>query len=163
MPKNFLTDESGAVTVDFVVLTGAIVMLGLAALGVVSQGTADLSNDTSAEIASIDAGALPFGDTATGPLRGVDLSTYDTYDSRHDANWLSGTYSGWSDLEDDDIMNRYNQSYGIATATMDSGTIGYHEGAHVDYVAVLETIMVERNMEVPSDNYTATEIRAAYN
>ena len=39
-------DESGAVTVDWVVLTAAIVGLGIAVLTSVSGGTMDLANDT---------------------------------------------------------------------------------------------------------------------
>jgi Flp pilus assembly pilin Flp len=42
--KNFRNDEDGAVTVDFVVLTAAIVVLGLAVGGAVSSGAGDLSN-----------------------------------------------------------------------------------------------------------------------
>ena len=39
-------DESGAVTVDWVVLTAAIVGLGIVVLTSVSGGTMDLANDT---------------------------------------------------------------------------------------------------------------------
>ena len=42
--KNFAKSESGAVTVDWVVLTAAIVGLGLAVMAVVSGGVQDLSN-----------------------------------------------------------------------------------------------------------------------
>ncbi len=48
----FLSDESGAVTVDWVVLTGAVVGLGLAATAVVSGGVESLSNETAEELAS---------------------------------------------------------------------------------------------------------------
>ena len=41
--KNFFNDESGAVTVYWVVLTAAIVGLGLAVLTNVSVGTTDLA------------------------------------------------------------------------------------------------------------------------
>jgi Flp pilus assembly pilin Flp len=43
--KNFFADESGAVTVDWVVLTAAIVGLGIAVMASVSGGLEDLSND----------------------------------------------------------------------------------------------------------------------
>ena len=48
MIKTFLNSESGAVTVDWVVLTAAIVGLGLAVMAVVSAGVEDLSNDIEA-------------------------------------------------------------------------------------------------------------------
>ena len=43
--KTFSADESGAVTVDWVVLTAALVGLGLAVMGVISGGIEDLSGD----------------------------------------------------------------------------------------------------------------------
>ncbi|WP_371154780.1 Flp family type IVb pilin [Jannaschia sp. 2305UL9-9] len=43
--KTFSADESGAVTVDWVVLTAALVGLGLAVMGVISGGIESLSND----------------------------------------------------------------------------------------------------------------------
>ena len=44
MIKNFAADESGAVTVDWVVLTAAIVGLGLAVMSVISDSTETLTN-----------------------------------------------------------------------------------------------------------------------
>ena len=43
--KNFRNDEDGAVTVDFVVLTAAIVVLGLAVGTAVSNGAEELGNE----------------------------------------------------------------------------------------------------------------------
>ncbi|MDO6590109.1 hypothetical protein DS901_01140 [Loktanella sp. D2R18] len=43
--KNFRNDEDGAVTVDFVVLTAAIVVLGLAVGGAISSGAENLANE----------------------------------------------------------------------------------------------------------------------
>ncbi|RYH10707.1 Flp family type IVb pilin, partial [Tropicimonas sp. IMCC6043] len=45
--KSFRNDEDGAVTVDWVVLTAAIVGLGIATLAVISGGVEDLSGDIS--------------------------------------------------------------------------------------------------------------------
>lgn len=58
--KNFATSESGAVTVDWVVLTAAIVGLGLAVMAVVSGGVEDLSNDISSSLTDIDPVDDPF-------------------------------------------------------------------------------------------------------
>jgi Flp pilus assembly pilin Flp len=44
LANTFSNDESGAVTVDWVVLTAAIVGLGIAVYAVVSGGISDLSN-----------------------------------------------------------------------------------------------------------------------
>lgn len=51
--KLFAKDEDGAVTVDWVVLTGAIVGLGIAVLTTVSGGTTDLAGDIDGELESM--------------------------------------------------------------------------------------------------------------
>lgn len=52
-PRHFLTSESGAVAVDWVVLTGALVGLGLAASLVVSAGVENVSEETAEEMGGI--------------------------------------------------------------------------------------------------------------
>ncbi|OAN72297.1 hypothetical protein A8B78_03975 [Jannaschia sp. EhC01] len=52
--KNFAADESGAVTVDWVVLTAALVGLGLAVMAVVSGGVEDLSTEISQGLIDAD-------------------------------------------------------------------------------------------------------------
>ncbi len=49
--RAFSEDESGAVTVDWVVLTAAIVGTGIAVLSTVSTGIDDLSSDVSGQLA----------------------------------------------------------------------------------------------------------------
>jgi len=63
--KNFVASESGAVTVDWVVLTAAIVGLGLAVMAVISIGVGDVSNAMADELESQapDVAAPPFGRT----------------------------------------------------------------------------------------------------
>ena len=51
LAKNFKNDESGAVTVDWVVLTAAIVGLGIAVLAAVSDGVENLSSDIDTQMA----------------------------------------------------------------------------------------------------------------
>jgi len=60
MIKNFASSESGAVTVDWVVLTAAIVGLGLAVMAVVSGGVENLSNDIGSTLATTDPLTNPF-------------------------------------------------------------------------------------------------------
>ena len=52
--KNFGRDEDGAVTVDWVVLTAAIVGLGIAVLTSVSGGTTSLADKISSELDGMD-------------------------------------------------------------------------------------------------------------
>lgn len=53
--KNFRNDEDGAVTVDFVVLTAAIVVLGLAVGGAISSGATGLANEIESSLDNMDA------------------------------------------------------------------------------------------------------------
>lgn len=54
LPESFIESEDGAVTVDWVVLTGAIVGLGLAVMTSVGGGTTTLSDKVSGNLAAAD-------------------------------------------------------------------------------------------------------------
>ncbi|WP_308915648.1 hypothetical protein [Jannaschia sp. LMIT008] len=71
--KTFLSDESGAVTVDWVVLTAALVGLGLAAMGVVRSGVANLSDEIGSQLANTDPSDNTF--TAAERTAGTALET----------------------------------------------------------------------------------------
>lgn len=57
--KRFKSDEDGAVTVDWVVLTAAIVVLGLVVGQAVSDGATDLANDVGADLAAMPTAPSP--------------------------------------------------------------------------------------------------------
>ena len=50
--RNFEADQDGAVTVDWVVLTAAVVGLGVAALAAIRSGTATLTSQISSQLAA---------------------------------------------------------------------------------------------------------------
>ncbi|MDO6456371.1 Flp family type IVb pilin [Celeribacter halophilus] len=52
--KNFARDEDGAVTVDWVVLTAAIVGLGIAVMSAVGGGVTDLGSKIKTDLATMD-------------------------------------------------------------------------------------------------------------
>ena len=54
--KSFLNDESGAVTVDWVVLTAAIVGLGLVVMTTVGKGIEDLSAEIVTDLDALQTG-----------------------------------------------------------------------------------------------------------
>jgi Flp pilus assembly pilin Flp len=66
--KNFAASESGAVTVDWVVLTAAIVGLGIAAMAVVSGGVEDLTRDIETQLLTDHVGATFGGESAESPV-----------------------------------------------------------------------------------------------
>ena len=59
--KNFRNDEDGAVTVDWVVLTAAIVGLGLAIMVSVGNSTETLANKISRKLATQTTGFTGLG------------------------------------------------------------------------------------------------------
>ena len=54
MSKTFKADEDGAVTVDWVVLTAAVVGLGIAVITSVSGGTTSLADKISSTLSGMD-------------------------------------------------------------------------------------------------------------
>lgn len=67
----FIADDSGAVTVDWVVLTAALVGLGLAVMAVVSGGIENVSGDTGQTLANIAPVESPFPNNATFTANGT--------------------------------------------------------------------------------------------
>ncbi len=51
--SKFIRDEDGAITVDFVVMTAAICILGFLVLSAISVGAVDLTNDIVAALANV--------------------------------------------------------------------------------------------------------------
>ena len=77
----FLADDSGAVTVDWVVLTAGLVGLGLASMAVVSAGVEDLSGDMRTQMETQEISAS-FGSAASEWLAGQwDQHNPGIYDS----------------------------------------------------------------------------------
>ncbi|WP_417838439.1 Flp family type IVb pilin [Tritonibacter scottomollicae] len=54
--KNFRKDEDGAVTVDWVVLTAAVAVLGTLVYSQISQGVVDMTADTSTFLGTNESG-----------------------------------------------------------------------------------------------------------
>jgi hypothetical protein len=54
MLRDFIEDETGAITVDWVVLSAGIVGLGLAVIALISAGVEDLAGDTSDQMSGFE-------------------------------------------------------------------------------------------------------------
>ncbi len=76
--KSFLSNESGAVTVDWTVMTAAITGLGIATYGVVSGGVSDLSGDVAGHLSGFEIydgfGTVMSFDTFANGLAGWNFS-----------------------------------------------------------------------------------------
>ncbi len=81
--KSFVRNESGAVTVDWVVLTAAIVGIAIAVLTVIAGGINTSANTTTTSLNSADSVAsLIGGDNSAGPA----TSSYSSWQDYLDAN-----------------------------------------------------------------------------
>ncbi len=56
--KNFRKDDSGAVTVDWVVLTAAVVGLAVAAYSSIESGASNLTSKTDAHMTGLTPGSM---------------------------------------------------------------------------------------------------------
>ena len=56
MIKNFAKNESGAVTIDWVILTAGVVVLGITAYNNVKDITSDLANNTVTDMEEFNCG-----------------------------------------------------------------------------------------------------------
>ena len=77
VPTAFLSDESGAVTVDWTVITAAIVGLGIASFAVVQSGVGDLSGDIARNLGRpfIQTAFLVADDFSNGPGNWIGAGT----------------------------------------------------------------------------------------
>ncbi len=131
------TSDDGAVTVDWVVLTAAIVGLGLAVLVVVSGGVEDLSGDIDDELVDMEiatsftGGNGPFDVGAYVPLTG-------------DANFgvITGATAGQTN---DQLRNWGNLAMNIA---LDSNQSAATRRQEADTYAARYALLQERGADV---------------
>lgn len=71
--KNFLGDESGAVTVDWVVLTAAIVGLGITAVTPIVRGSNSMGEVVGQSLSDGSVAELDFSAIHSGPVPQVEV------------------------------------------------------------------------------------------
>lgn len=54
MIKNFAKDESGAVTIDWVILTAGVVVLAITSYNIIKDVTSDLAGNTEEAVTAFD-------------------------------------------------------------------------------------------------------------
>ncbi len=138
--SNFVQEDSGAVTVDWVVLTAGIVGLGLAVTTVVSSGVENLSGDTATELTEIE--IMTSFTTAL-----ADYSGYSLVGPSHSESWRTSEQARFGAMSDADLMLAYNNSYATAV-----GGVYPHQNHETDRIGVMETEMAARGISVPSGN-----------
>ncbi len=109
----FVSNDSGAVTVDWVVLTAGLVGLGLAVSAVVSGGVGDLSSDVGSQLSDQEISAS----FAADPLASWSPLQWD----QHNAG-IYDSYSDWmSNFTDDQLLAHYENTAQWSTYPPNSG------------------------------------------
>lgn len=146
--KEFIASEEGAVTVDWVVLTAAIVGLGLAVATVVSGGMQNLSGDIDTQLEATEVAYNWGGDT------GLSILNEGAIHSRHGGGWMEGTVAGWSDpnvISDADLIALHQDSATFVAQQEANGITNRQEyETRIDYLGATEAAMANRGIDVPA-------------
>ncbi|MBF9035874.1 hypothetical protein HKCCE2091_16625 [Rhodobacterales bacterium HKCCE2091] len=154
--ERFLKSESGAITVDWVVLTAAIVGLGLATMTVVSGGVADLSDDTAVEIASLDPGSL-YDWAPAGPMINSGWGELGIFSPRQSAEGAESYAASVLAYNGDDYQAAYDQLYRQAM------NMTYSDGESIDDFGAFEALAAADGATIETGtNMTYAEMHAAY-
>lgn len=115
--SRYLKSDSGAVTVDWVVLTAALVGLGLATMAVVSMGVQDTSEDIQDQLEASDIISASFAPTSEQLLAAYTPLSW------NEANWNANYAAyvnqpdGWLDARIDALVpfleDRVTQGHGV--------------------------------------------------
>jgi hypothetical protein len=170
MNSTFTSEESGAVTVDWVVLTAALVGLGLAVTGVVSGGVGALTTQISGSITSTPI-TTSFGGGEIAAVR--DWSTYEPLSQgvlpanwgdengldTEGRTWAQNTYDGWSQWSNETLIAEHDTYHFIASngLTNDENT-----RQKADYLAITSQIMADRNLTPAEGQMSYDEVRARF-
>lgn len=152
--RRFKADESGAVTTDWVVITAAVVGLGLVVATSIGGSTTEAAAGVATSVDSTVATALGHEQTTE-----EFLASYNPVSSRHRGgsgpdSWVRGSYDYTSRMSDSQLAASYARNYSKAM----TGT----NAVAADRLAVRERVMKERGMSVPSGNKSAAEVRKLY-
>jgi len=146
--NHFLSDDSGAVTVDWVVLTAGITGLGMATVGVVSTGMSDLSGDINAQLGSNMISSL-FGSTQ---IASMNFTNGDM------GGWVGGTVMAPIEALGDMLVLGPGESTGI-TLDVPAGA----ESATLTFDLIGGDSLDNEVMTITTNGETVTLARGLYN
>ncbi|HID67604.1 MAG TPA: hypothetical protein EYP31_04965 [Roseibacterium sp.] len=154
--KHFLQSETGAVTVDWVVLTAAVVGLGLAAMAVVSNGVGDLSNDITVELASLDTGSM-YDWGSGGALMSSTWGDLDIFSLNQTASEAESYAASVLASNGGDYQAAYDQLY---QQVLD---MTYGNGESIDDFGAFEAMAAANGVSLDTgSNMTYGEMHASY-
>ncbi|MBF9058140.1 hypothetical protein HKCCSP123_02990 [Rhodobacterales bacterium HKCCSP123] len=143
--SSFAASDSGAVTVDWVVLTSGLVGLGLATAGVVSSGVENLSGDIRNALANIAVASVQEEEAELG---WGDLSMFVWSDQgaaeQHMQGLLQYVYNNDAQALYDDVVNDLNTAF--ANNDLDSAQY------NADRLGYLQDYATNNNIQFSGDN-----------
>lgn len=155
--QDFLNSESGAVTVDWVVLTASIVGLGLAVMAVASGGVEDLSRDIDGQLRT-DHITTSFGgnEAFASGWGNFDLMNQFGRDQDWWDDWAANGNGKFPGDDNAAVLARYEAAY----AGFHEGNDGWTPTEAIDGIGAAEAEMVARGMEIPEGNQTYADLYA---
>ncbi len=153
--KTFEQDENGAVTVDWVVLTAAIVGLGIATYTVVSGGVADASSDVSTQMTNQEI-VTSFGNAPAS----INLAEFSLLGPAHSEAWRTDQVAYYEGVDNDALLAAYANSYPTAMRTGPHGGVESNVLHETDRIGVIEAEMASRGLARPEDNVSFTDLHA---
>jgi len=137
--------DSGAVTVDWVVLTAAIVGIAMAVIALISSGISGASNGVNDDLNSAGSLAASLFGSSAASVFGVD-SGYQAFDFRYDESYNEGLVASTVEL-----TSLYDSAYNMALEEPNPWNL--------DELAGYERAMVEQGVDIPEGNSSATELQ----
>lgn len=144
--RAFRDDDDGAVVVDWVVLTAAIIGLGFIAAGTIGASVAGKST----EVASAIVGSEEYNEASTEEF----LNSYRPVSPAHGSGWAKAAYDRTKTMTDRQVQDRYNRAYQRASAG--------NSPRAADRAAVFERALADRGIDRPSGNQPASALRGNY-
>ena len=151
--KQWLRNESGAVTVDWVVLTAAVVGLGLASVAAVRTGAVSLGDGIDSSLSDASVAALStLGAGAQSNVRTLLNVTQETFDS-----WVEYV----ADYTDETIAFEFANFANNAAAAIESGNAEL-AAYYIDATALYSQELTSRGLDLPDGVATVGELENAY-
>ncbi|MEM9319637.1 MAG: hypothetical protein AAGA70_11610 [Pseudomonadota bacterium] len=157
---NFSKDESGAASVDWVVLAGLCVGLAFLLNNGTLEGLMPFTNEIADELESDDASSNYFDDIADqSPFLNYSTfaASYGTWDEIGQS-WAESAYASYAQYDTDVLAEYYLSDYQNAVNRSDPSW----DPRSVDHIAVQEQVLRDRGIDIPDDHMTAEQVRALH-
>ena len=138
--QNFWTDESGAITVDWTVMTAAIVGMGIASAAAVRTGVGALGTDIQTALNNASVASI------FGPIAALDLSNTDGLEVTPWGWVATGSYQGWFTIGSNDRIEISRSGQRVTTPDGDHWIDLEYFNGNVTLARVLDNVSTGQNM-----------------